>query len=84
MRDFKHFTGGEILKQCSPDCGGWREGFDDVLVPGHDAIRTKLRYLHRNPTRKGLADIPQGHLWSSAGFYFENKESIVALTDNPF
>ena len=83
MRDCKHYSSREIRAWCGPDCGGWRNGFDDVLVAGHDAIRTKLHYMHENPTRKHLAELPEEYTWSSAGFYMQQRESIVQLTYNP-
>jgi len=62
----------------------WREGYDDVLVPGRDAAMTKLRYMHDNPVRRGLATCAEDYRWSSAPWYYEKGESVVALEQLPF
>ena len=55
----------------------WRDGYDDVLVPGSAAVYTKLNYLHHNPVRRGLIQEPEKYPWSSAGLYYDERENGV-------
>ncbi|RPH93635.1 hypothetical protein EHM69_09715 [candidate division KSB1 bacterium] len=86
MEHFKRFSSRKLLHHHCKDANGWRELFDDVFVPGSDAVRTKLSYLHGNPVRGGLVHVSMDYPWSSARYLFgvaDMKESIVRLIPNP-
>ena len=66
MANFKKITSAKIKL---PDFHGvrlWCDGYDDVLVPGVGATWTKLQYMHANPGRENLIELPEHYLWSSA------------------
>jgi putative transposase len=58
----------------------WADRYDDVPVPGSDAVMNKLRYIHGNPVRRGLVVEPQDYLWSSAHDYFSQPTGLVQIT----
>lgn len=76
---FKQMVSLKSKPDCYPEGQFWREGFDDVPVPGRDAAMTKLEYVHNNPIKRGLVGKPEDYLWSSAPFYYLETESIVTL-----
>jgi putative transposase len=39
----------------------------------------KLRYLHRNPVKRGLVKKPEDWAWSSFRHYLTGAESVVEL-----
>jgi putative transposase len=57
----------------------WRARYDDVPVPGSDAVRIKLEYIHNNPVRRGLVELPECYRWSSAGDYWDGGSGIVKV-----
>jgi putative transposase len=80
VREFKKWTS----RRCSPaDYSGqslWQDEYDDVGVPGSEAARTKIEYIHDNPVRKGMLERPEQYLWSSAREYWEIGKGIVEIT----
>jgi putative transposase len=87
MEHFKRFSSLKLLRVHCPLANGWRDLYDDVPVPGSDAVRTKLDYMHNNPAKSGLVDNPADYRWSSAPYYlglipWEN--SIITLSPNPW
>ena len=43
----------------------WQAHYDDYNVPDHDKLVEKLRYIHRNPVKRGLVSKPEDWKWSS-------------------
>jgi putative transposase len=83
MEHFKRFTSRRLLHVHCPDAKGWRDAFDDVPVPGADAMRTKLNYMHENPVRAGLAGVATNYIWSSASWFETGQAEMITLTPNP-
>jgi len=44
---------------------------------------TRLRYLHRNPVKRGLVLEPQQWAWSSFRWYATGQAGVVKLNDWP-
>ncbi len=40
----------------------------------------KLDYIHNNPVKAGLCDLPENYRYSSASFYFDQSEEFPFLT----
>ena len=81
MRRFKQHTSRFCRPSNFPARTLWRLRYDDVLVPGSDAVYTKLNYLHQNPVKKGLSSTPEEYSWSSAGCYFtEHDDGLIRIT----
>jgi putative transposase len=47
----------------------WQAHYYDFNVSTHDKFVEKLRYIHRNPVRRGLVAKPEDWKWSSFGHY---------------
>ena len=40
-----------------------------------EVLEEKLDYIHNNPVKKGLWDLPEDYAFSSAGYYISNNEN---------
>jgi putative transposase len=47
----------------------WQAHYYDYNVPSHAKFVEKLRYIHRNPVRRGLVTKPEDWKWSSFRHY---------------
>jgi putative transposase len=80
MAGFKRETSKQTCPPAYPTEALWRDRYDDVPVPGHDAALNKLRYMHDNPVRRGLVAEAQDYPWSSAREYFGDSAAYVLIT----
>jgi len=66
MNSFKGFTGKKIkeLLRCEGEI--WQDGYYDHLVRDEKDFRSRLDYMHANPTRKGLVQFEVEYEFSSA------------------
>jgi hypothetical protein len=57
----------------------WQPRYYDFNV--YTAARTveKLKYLHRNPVRRGLVEKPEDWRWSSCRYYATGQEGTVEI-----
>ena len=44
----------------------WQEGYFDDILEGHQMVMNKIRYVHENPVRANLCEIPEEYEFSSA------------------
>ena len=44
----------------------WQRGFSDVQVTDQQSFRSHRNYIHHNPVRAGLAEIPEEYPYGSA------------------
>ncbi|MBZ5629991.1 MAG: transposase [Acidobacteriia bacterium] len=53
------------------EAGGalWQKRYYDHNVGSHESFVEKLRYIHRNPVKRGLVDKPEDWKWSSFWHY---------------
>jgi putative transposase len=79
MGDFKKYVSRFHTPADYPDPPLWRRYFDDVPVPGPEAARAKIEYMHANPVRRQLVTLAEDYLWSSAKDYAETGTGIVTL-----
>ena len=47
----------------------WQAHYYDFNISSHDKFIEKLRYIHRNPVRRGLVAKPEDWKWSSVRHY---------------
>jgi putative transposase len=59
----------------------WRTHYDDVPVPGSEAVTTKIKYMHANPVARGIVSAPEEYAWSSAREILGIEKGIVTLTE---
>jgi len=76
---FKRETSKQSRPPAYPAETLWRDRYDDVPVPGHDAVMNKLNYIHGNPVRRGLVADTQDYPWSSAREYVGDATGIVRI-----
>jgi putative transposase len=80
MADFKKLSSQRIKPLLYSGKTLWRDNYDDVLVPGADAIQTKLNYMHNNPVIRELEDAPEKYRWSSVAEYWDLGKGIIEIT----
>ena len=57
----------------------WQARFYDFNVWTTKKRIEKLRYMHRNPVKRGLVDAPEQWRWSSYKFYFLDEPGLVKI-----
>ncbi len=57
----------------------WQSRYYDFNVWSHRKFIEKLRYMHRNPLRRGLAANPEDWRWSSYRHYLTGAEGAVEI-----
>lgn len=59
----------------------WEARFYDFNVWTRKKRIEKLRYMHRNPVKRGLAGNPEGWRWSSFRWYMFGEKGPVRMND---
>jgi putative transposase len=57
----------------------WQKRYYDRNVPDADEFTEKLRYLHRNPVKRGLVNHPADWQWSSFRHYAYREVGVVKI-----
>jgi putative transposase len=57
----------------------WQERYFDHNVRNHEGFVTQLRYIHRNPVKRGLCAKPQDWKWSSFGAWAVGEDGVVEV-----
>jgi putative transposase len=57
----------------------WQKRYYDLNVRDHDQLLEKLRYIHRNPVKRGLCATPEDWEWSSFRHYATGAEGRVEI-----
>ena len=57
----------------------WQAHYFDFNVSSHSKFVEKLRYMHRNPVRRGLAAKPEDWKWSSVLHYQTGMRGTVEI-----
>ena len=57
----------------------WQARFYDFNVWSTKNRMEKLRYMHRNPVRRGLVQAPEQWRWSSYRFYLLDEPGLVKV-----
>ena len=59
----------------------WQARFYDFNVWTSKKRIEKLRYMHRNPVKRGLVDSPEQWRWSSYRFYWLGEPGLVRVNE---
>jgi REP-associated tyrosine transposase len=74
-----------INREGEPDSGTpahiWQRRFYDFNVWGKEKRVEKIRYIHRNPVRRGLVEKPEDWKWSSFRAYAFGEVGPVIVND---
>ena len=57
----------------------WTRRYYDANLCGHDAMVECLRYIHRNPVKRGLVAEPEAWRWASYRHYYLREDGPVLL-----
>ena len=57
----------------------WQRRYYDFNVLTHAKFVEKLRYMHRNPVKRGLVDTPEQWPWSSFRHYLTGAEGRIEI-----
>lgn len=57
----------------------WQKRFYDFNVCTEEKQIEKLRYMHRNPVKRGLVDRPEQREWSSFRSYLYRETGLVRV-----
>ena|SRR5688572_9434312 len=91
QRDFLKFTGQQILKHLRNERSFlshelivkaqdrnrqvWERNSLSIPLWSDKVIWQKLEYIHDNPVRAGLCELPEDYKYSSAGFYLKGEKN---------
>ena len=59
----------------------WQARFYDFNIWSTKKRIEKLRYMHRNPVKRGLVELPEQWRWSSYRFYLLNEAGAVRVNE---
>ena len=62
-----------------PGDPGWQKRYHDCNIRDYDEFVEKLRYIHRNPVKRGLVGRPEAWPWSSFDHYASGKDCGVEI-----
>jgi putative transposase len=57
----------------------WQKRYYDRNIRDHDEFTEKLRYLHRNPVKRGLVERAEDWHWSSFRHYASREQCGVEI-----
>ena len=67
-----------LLKQAD-EAQFWQRRYYDFNVHNPEKTTEKLRYMHRNPVKRGLVSKPEDWPWSSFRHYAKGFEGVVEI-----
>lgn len=70
---------GRSLPRLVADQSFWQTRYYDFNVWSEEKRIEKLRYMHRNPVKRGLVERPEDWLWSSFRHYVSGYEGAVEI-----
>ena len=71
MHSIKSYTANKINKLLKRRGNVWQQSFWEYKIPNREILLQKVRYIHNNPVRKGLCNIPEEYPFSSANLKYE-------------
>ena len=77
LQVLKQQTSKKLLK--SGETQFWQRRYYDFNVRSQAKSAEKLKYMHRNPVRRGLVEKPEDWLWSSFRHYATGCEGQVEI-----
>ncbi len=57
----------------------WQDRYFDANIYGEKARSEVIRYIHRNPVKRGLVALPEQYRWSSFNHYATGGRRIVEI-----
>ena len=57
----------------------WQEGIHPKLITSVEMLTQKIEYIHHNPVKRGLVELPEHWLHSSARNYILEDHSLIKI-----
>lgn len=57
----------------------WKERYFDANIRGESERSEVIRYIHRNPVKRGLVASPEQYRWSSFNHYATGIRGVVEI-----
>jgi putative transposase len=57
----------------------WQDSYWDVNIFSERFLRQKLNYVHRNPVRAGLVEMPEEYVYSSYRSYVQGEDWLIEI-----
>jgi putative transposase len=76
LKAFKQITSRKLR---GPREKFWQERYFDCNIRGEDARSEVIRYIHRNPVKRGLVASPGEYPWSSFNHYVTGIRGVVEI-----
>jgi putative transposase len=76
LKAFKQITSRKLR---GPREKFWQERYYDSNIHGEDARSEVIRYIHRNPVKRGLVASPGEYPWSSFNHYATEIQGVVEI-----
>jgi len=73
MRHFAHTFAQRLNKRLRRDGPVFRGRFKSIVVENESYLVQLVRYIHLNPVKAGLVNVPEQYSWSSASHYISDK-----------
>jgi putative transposase len=81
MRRRKNRSQGSLWEEALDSGHVWQRRFYDFVVRSQDKKIEKLKYIHRNPVRRGLVLEPEQWAWSSFRWYALGERGPVLVNE---
>jgi REP element-mobilizing transposase RayT len=61
----------------------WEDSYDARDIFSIKFLQQKMNYIHHNPCQQhwNLVEAPEQYLWSTAGFYLDEKPCVIPIDD---
>ncbi len=59
----------------------WQRNSLSIALKTRDVFEQKMQYIHNNPVKAGLCDLPENYRYSSAGYYLKNESEFGFISD---
>jgi putative transposase len=82
IRSVKFSSAKRVRRLRANGCGSgpfWQKRYYDRNIRNYRDFLEKLRYIHRNPVKRGLVENPEDWAWSSFRHYVSGEAGIVEI-----
>jgi len=55
-------------------------GYDHHVEGNERSLREIIEYIHNNPVRSGMVELPEEWRWSSAGYWIDNHDGLIKIS----
>lgn len=62
----------------------FQDRFKSECIEDDNYLKAVIRYIHQNPVKAGIVELPELYRWSSCADYYEDKKRSVKLTETEF